>query len=81
LVLFEFRRPVGFDRIISANSNLMNGVMVSLNKDISGQENYLLDMTPENRLLGRPGFSRESKLYRFGGRRNNYTASMTAAAL
>ena len=43
----EFRRPVGFDRIISANSNLMNGVMISLNKETNGQENYLLDMTPE----------------------------------
>lgn len=43
----EFRRPIGFDKIISSNANLMNGVMISLNKEISGQENYLLDMTPE----------------------------------
>ena len=43
----EFRRPVGYDKIISSNSNLMNGVVISQNRDSNGQENYLLDMTPE----------------------------------
>lgn len=43
----EFRRPVGYDKIISSNGNLMNGVIISQNKETNGQENYLLDMTPE----------------------------------
>jgi hypothetical protein len=42
----EFRRPFGFDSFISNNSNLMNGVMVTMDESI-GAENYLLDMTPE----------------------------------
>lgn len=44
----EFRRPNGYDKIISSNANLMNGVIISQNKDGNGQENYLLDMTPES---------------------------------
>jgi hypothetical protein len=43
----EFRRPVGFDSFISGNSNLMNGVMVTMDNESNGVENYLLDMTPE----------------------------------
>jgi hypothetical protein len=41
----EYRRPVGFDSYISANSNLMSGVLVHY---FAGDPNgvYLLDMTP-----------------------------------
>jgi hypothetical protein len=43
----EFRRPVGFDSFISSNTNLMNGVIITTYKETNGQENYILDMTPE----------------------------------
>jgi hypothetical protein len=43
----ELRRPYGFDNFVSSNTNLMNGVLVTLNTAGVGSENFLLDMTPE----------------------------------
>lgn len=43
----EFRRPIGFDAGISSNTNLMNGVLVHMGTQSSGNTSYLLDMTPE----------------------------------
>ena len=43
----EFRRPIGFDSFISGNSSLMNGVLITMDAESNGAENYLLDMTPE----------------------------------
>jgi hypothetical protein len=43
----ELRRNFGFDSGISNNVNLMNGVMITMDKDSNAQENYMLDMTPE----------------------------------
>jgi len=42
----EFRRPIGFDAGMSTNSNVMNGVLVHLGTESSGNTSYLLDMTP-----------------------------------
>ncbi|HLM61664.1 MAG TPA: hypothetical protein VK308_12735, partial [Pyrinomonadaceae bacterium] len=38
----EVRRPIGFDRFVLSNSNFMNGVIITMNKETNGQENYLL---------------------------------------
>jgi hypothetical protein len=43
----EFRRPLGFDAGLSSNSNVMNGVLVRLGTESSGNTSDLLDMTPE----------------------------------
>ncbi|HEY0461091.1 MAG TPA: NEW3 domain-containing protein [Pyrinomonadaceae bacterium] len=43
----ELRRNIGFDAGISNNANLMNGVMITMDKESNTQENYMLDMTPE----------------------------------
>ena len=43
----ELRRPYGFDSFVSSNTNVMNGVLVTLNTEGVGSENFLLDMTPE----------------------------------
>jgi len=42
----EFRRPIGFDAGMASNSNVMNGVLVHLGTESSGNTIYLLDMTP-----------------------------------
>ncbi len=42
----EFRRPIGFDAGMSTNTNVMNGVLVHLGTESSGNTSYLLDMTP-----------------------------------
>jgi hypothetical protein len=42
----EFRRPVGFDSFVLNDSNTMNGVLVTLDQESNGAENYLLDMVP-----------------------------------
>lgn len=42
----EYRRPIGFDAGMSTNSNVMNGVLVHLGTESSGNTSYLLDMTP-----------------------------------
>jgi hypothetical protein len=47
----EFRRPVGFDRFVSTNNNLLNGVVFHQQTDGNGTENYLLDMTPGSMML------------------------------
>ncbi len=43
----EFRRPIGFDAGMSSNTNVMNGVLVHLGTESSGNSSYLLDMTPQ----------------------------------
>jgi hypothetical protein len=43
----ELRHPFGFDSVLRNNSNVMNGVLITMNKETNGQDNYLLDMTPE----------------------------------
>jgi hypothetical protein len=42
----ETRRAIGFDAGLSGNSNVMNGVLVRLGTQSSGNSSYLLDMTP-----------------------------------
>src|SRR5262245_14234791 len=42
----EARRAIGFDAGLSSNSNVMNGVLVHLGTESSGNTSYLLDMTP-----------------------------------
>ena len=42
----EFRRPVGFDSFVLNDINTMNGVLVTMNQESNGVENYLLDMVP-----------------------------------
>jgi len=42
----EFRRPIGFDAGMSSNTNVMNGVLVHLGTESSGNTSYILDMTP-----------------------------------
>ncbi|HET7873904.1 MAG TPA: NEW3 domain-containing protein [Methylomirabilota bacterium] len=42
----EFRQAVGYDSFLSGNTNVLNGVVIHLGTDASGNTNYLLDMTP-----------------------------------
>ena len=42
----EARRAIGFDAGLSSNSNVMNGVLIHLGTESSGNSSYLLDMTP-----------------------------------
>lgn len=42
----ERRTPFGFDSFVSGNQNIMNGVIVRTGSEASGQNTYLLDMTP-----------------------------------
>lgn len=42
----EARRAIGFDAGLSGNSNVMNGVLVRIGTESSGNSSYLLDMTP-----------------------------------
>jgi hypothetical protein len=43
----EYRRAIGFDAGLANNSNVMNGVLVRLGTELSGNTSYLIDMTPE----------------------------------
>ncbi|HWQ33931.1 MAG TPA: NEW3 domain-containing protein [Blastocatellia bacterium] len=42
----EHRSASGFDSFLSGNSNVLNGVVVHTGSEASGQEIYLLDLTP-----------------------------------
>jgi hypothetical protein len=42
----EARRAIGFDGGLASNNNVMNGVLVRLGTESSGNSSYLLDMTP-----------------------------------
>jgi hypothetical protein len=42
----EARRAIGFDAGVASNSNVMNGVLVHLGTESSGNSSYILDMTP-----------------------------------
>jgi len=42
----EHRAAYGFDSFLSGNPNVLNGVIVRTGSDSSGQNTYLLDMTP-----------------------------------
>jgi M6 family metalloprotease-like protein len=42
----ERRIPTGFDSFLSGNANIANGVIIRTGSDASGQDTYLLDMTP-----------------------------------
>ena len=42
----EHRAAYGFDSFLSGNTNVLNGVVVRTGSDASGQNTYLLDMTP-----------------------------------
>ena len=42
----EYRQPIGFDAALSTNSNVVNGVVLHIGTESSGNSNYLLDMTP-----------------------------------
>ena len=42
----EHRAAFGFDSFLSGNTNVLNGVVIRTGSDSSGQNTYLLDMTP-----------------------------------
>ena len=42
----ERRTPYGFDSFVSGNANVTNGVVIRTGGESSGQDTYLLDMTP-----------------------------------
>ena len=42
----ERRAPFGFDSFVAGNQNISNGVIVRTGSESSGQDTYLLDMTP-----------------------------------
>jgi len=42
----EYRRPLGFDSILSGNSNVITGVVIHTGSEASGDSSFLLDMTP-----------------------------------
>jgi NPCBM-associated, NEW3 domain of alpha-galactosidase len=42
----EHRMAYGFDSFLSGNGNILNGVIIRTGSESSGQETYLLDMTP-----------------------------------
>lgn len=42
----EYRQAIGFDGFLSSNSNVLNGVVVHIGTENSGNSSYLLDMTP-----------------------------------
>jgi len=42
----EHRYAFGFDNFLSGNTNVLSGVVVHTGAEVSGQENYLVDMTP-----------------------------------
>jgi hypothetical protein len=42
----EHRAALGFDGFLSGNNNVLNGVVIRTGSESSGQETYLLDMTP-----------------------------------
>lgn len=70
----EFRRPIGFDAGMSTNSNVMNGVLVHLGTESSGNTNYLLDMTPETTSWSDPALT-------VGQSYNDSTAGVTFTVL
>jgi hypothetical protein len=42
----EHRAPIGFDNFLNGNTNVLGGVVVRTGSEASGQDTYLLDMTP-----------------------------------
>jgi hypothetical protein len=42
----EARRAIGFDAGLASNANVMNGVLVRIGTESSGNSSYILDMTP-----------------------------------
>lgn len=42
----ERRTALGFDNFLSGNANILNGIVIRTGSDASGQNTYLLDMTP-----------------------------------
>jgi hypothetical protein len=42
----EHRVAYGFDSFLSGNNNVLNGVVIRTGSEASGQQTYLLDMTP-----------------------------------
>jgi len=42
----EYRRPLGFDSVLSGNSNVISGVVVHTGSEVTGDSSFLLDMTP-----------------------------------
>ena len=42
----EHRAALGFDGFLSGNNNVLNGVVIRTGSESSGQDTYLLDMTP-----------------------------------
>lgn len=42
----EYRQAVGFDSFLSANLNVLNGVVIHLGTDSNSNSSYLLDLTP-----------------------------------
>jgi hypothetical protein len=42
----EHRAPIGFDNFLNGNTNVLSGVVVRTGSEASGQDTYLLDMTP-----------------------------------
>jgi hypothetical protein len=43
----ERRTTYGFNSYLTGNTNVLNGVLIRTGSETSGQETYLLDMTPE----------------------------------
>ena len=44
----ERRASIGFDNFLTGNANVLNGVIIRTGSESSGQDTYLLDMTPES---------------------------------
>jgi len=42
----EYRQAIGFDSFLSSNSNVLNGVVISMGSESSANSSDLLDMTP-----------------------------------
>jgi hypothetical protein len=42
----ECRRPIGFDSGVATNTNVLNGFVIHMADEASGDSSYLLDMTP-----------------------------------
>ncbi|HSK29116.1 MAG TPA: peptidase M11, partial [Candidatus Limnocylindria bacterium] len=53
----EARRAIGFDAGIANNSNVMNGVIVHMGTESSGNSSYLLDMTPNTNSWSDPALT------------------------
>jgi hypothetical protein len=47
----ELRQAIGFDDFLSSNGNVLNGVVVHLGTESTGNSIYLLDMTPASQMF------------------------------